>query len=384
MSLKGESVNYCWLCPRPLEGENVTGEHVVPSAIGGHKEVFNFICRTCNSERGTKWEAEVAKQFLWFSSAAAVKRGRGGKHPDLKVQTANGEKLRLRHDTVLVPDSPSYDINDLGDKLEITIRANDPKTARNLVNKVAREYPQFDVKKALREMSTEDSYLEAPLALSFKYGGPEAGRSMVKSCLALLSEVGIKPDACGRALAYLADPSPDAPPPFWIFFDVDLVANRPQGHLFHCVSVVGQPEQRRVLGYVEFFNFARILVHIGEGYVGEAFQETYALDPVDARVLDLSVDFDRVPQRLEDIKLPARPPKMFLDAFQATGRIVSAINGDRVRTLVVSKATADALKSIGLDPSIEEVPPELKEEWLNHFLDHLRPYLRSQVRRSVE
>jgi hypothetical protein len=377
-------MNYCWLCSRPLEGENVTGEHVIPSSIGGHKEVFNFICRTCNSERGTNWEAEIAKQFLWFSSAAAIKRGRGGKHPDLKVQTANGEKLRLRSDTVLVPDAPSYDVNDLGDKIEITIRANDPKTAQNLINKVAREYPGFDVQKALREMSTEDSYLNSPLALSFRYGGPEAGRSMVKSCLALLSDAGVKPDACGRALAYLEDPSPDAPPPFWIFFDADLVVNRPQGHLFHCVSVVGQPAQRRVLGYVEFFNFARILVHIGEGYEGEAFQATYAIDPVDARVLDLTVDFDRVPQRLEDIKMPAHPPQTYLDAFHATGRIVSAINGDRVRTLAVSKAAADALKSVGLDPATEEVPAELKEDWLSHFLEHLRPYIRSQLRRTVE
>ncbi|ACT05341.1 HNH endonuclease [Dickeya zeae] len=377
-------MKYCWLCPRPLEGENVTGEHVIPSAIGGHKEVFNFICRKCNSEHGIKWEAEVARQFLWFSSTAAVKRGRGGKHPDLKVQTANGEKLRLRSDTMLVPDAPSYDVNELDDKIEITIRANDHKTVRNLVNKIAREYPEFEVQNALREVSMVNSYLDSPLALSFRYGGPEAGRSMVKSCLSLLPDAGIEPDACGRALAYLKDSSPDAPRPFWIFFDADLVANRPQDHLFHCVSVVGQPEQRRLLGYVEFFNFARILVHIGDGYEGEAFQATYAIDPVDAQVLDLSVDFDLVPKCLEDIKMPAHPPQMYLDAFEAALRIVGIINGDRVRALAVSRAAADALKSVGLDPATEEVPAELKEEWLKHFLNHLRPYLRSQLRRAMK
>ena len=212
--LTGESVNYCWLCPLPLIGDNITGEHVIPGAIGGHKEVRNFICRTCNSKRGIKWEAEVARQFLWFSSAAAVKRAHGGKHPDLKVQTASGERLRLQSDTVLVPDRPEVKVNDLGDKLEITIRTNDAKTAQNLINKVARDHPGFDVPKALREMSTEDSYLDSPLALSLRYGGPEAGRSMVKSCLALLSETGAKPKDCARALTYLEDPSPDAQPPF--------------------------------------------------------------------------------------------------------------------------------------------------------------------------
>jgi hypothetical protein len=322
---------------------------------------------------------------LWFSSAAAVKRGRGGDHPDLKVQTANGEKLRLRSDTVLVPDTPSYDVEDLGDKIKITIQANDTKTATNLIKKAAREYPEFDVQKALREMSTEDSYLDSPLALSFRYGSPEAGRSMVKSCLALLSDVtGIKSGACDRALAYLNDPSPNVPPPFWIFFDADLVVNRPQDHLFHCVSVIGQPEHRRLLGYVEFFNFARIVVHIGDGYQGEAFQATYAIDPADARVLDLTVDFNKVPKNLADIKIPAHPPQTYLDAFQSTGRIVSAINRDRVRLLAVSKAAVDALKSVGLNPAADEVPTDLREKWLGHFLSHLEPYLRSQLKRPLE
>jgi len=383
-SPNGEAVDRCWLCPRTLIGDNVTGEHVIPSAIGGHKEVFKFICRTCNSERGSNWEAEVARQFLWFSSAAAVKRGRGGKHPDLKVQTASGERLRLQSDTVLVPDEPVVDVNDLGDKLQITIRTNNLKTAQNLINKVERDHPGLDVQKALREMSTEDTYLDSPLALLFRYGGPEAGRSMVKSCLALLSDAGVKPEDCGRALTYLEDPSPDAPPPFWIFFDSDLVTDRPLDHLFHCVSVVGQPDQRRILGYVEFFNFARILVQIGEGYQGEAFQATYAIDPVDARVLEVTVDFDRVPQKLEDIKTPKEPPQMYLDAFQITGRIVSTINSDRVRARAVSKAATEALRAIGLDPATEEIPAELKNQWLSEFLDQLRPYIRSQLRSTPQ
>lgn len=380
----GESVNYCWLCPRPLIDNNVTGEHVIPGAIGGHKEIRSFICRTCNSKRGTNWEAEVARQFLWFSSAAAVKRAHGGNHPDLKVQTASGEKLRLQPNTVLVPDQPEAKVVDLGDKLEITIRTNNAKTAQNLIKKAARDHPGFDVQGALRKMSMENSYLDSPLALSFRYGGPEAGRSMVKSCLALLSETGAKPKDCARALTYLEDPSPDAPPPFWVFFDADLVMNRPQDHLFHCVSVVGQPERRRILGYVEFFNFARILVLIGEDYEGEAFQATYAVDPVDARELNVTVDFDRVPPRLDDIKMPNEPPQMYLDAFQTTGNIVHAIYRDRVRAHALSKAATDALRAIGLDPATEDIPDELKDKYLHEFLNQLKPYIRSQLRRPPE
>ena len=41
----------CWLCPNPLEGDHRTGEHIIPSSIGGRKEVHDFICRSCNSTR---------------------------------------------------------------------------------------------------------------------------------------------------------------------------------------------------------------------------------------------------------------------------------------------------------------------------------------------
>lgn len=374
----------CWLCPNVLEGENRTCEHVIPSAIGGRKEVSDFICRDCNSKRGTKWDAEVAKQFLWFSSAAAVKRGRGGTHPDFRVQTAIGERLKLRADTMLVPDGHEILVDELGDVIKIAIRTNDLKTAENLIKKVAREYPAFDVEKATREISTVDSYLDQPLAMSFRYGGPDAGRSMVKSCLALLSDVGVVPDACSRALTYLNDPRPDAIHPFCFFFDADLVVNRPTEHLFHCVSVVGQPHEWRILGYVEFFNFARILVHISDDYEGEAFQATYAIDPVTAQDLDLEVDFGRIHGRLDDIFLMQNePPPMFLEALQRTGSIVSTLSSDRVRSMAVSKAATDALKTIGLDPLSEDVPVELKEKWMHHFLNNLRPYIESQMIRNA-
>lgn len=373
-------MTHCWLCPKLLEGENKTGEHVIPSAIGGHKKVFDFICRSCNSTLGDKWEAEVARQFLWFSSAAAVKSGRGGQHPDFKVQTVTGEKLKLRADTVLVLDGHEIDVEDLGDKINIIIRSNDPKTAENLIMKVAHDYPHFDVEKARREISTVDSYLDQPLSMSFTYGGPDAGRSMVKSCLALLSDAGVGPDACGRALAYLKDPSPDASRPFCLFFDADLVVNRPADHLFHCVSVIGQPRERRILGYVEYFNFARILVHIGAGYEGEAFQATYAIDPVEARDLDLVVDFGRIQGRLENLfVMPKEAPQMYLEALQRTGSLVSAISQDRVRAIAVSNASTDALEEIGLDPFSEAVAPDLKEEWMRRFLHNLRPYIESQL-----
>ncbi|WP_231890108.1 hypothetical protein [Ralstonia solanacearum] len=157
--------------------------------------------------------------------------------------------------------------------------------------------------------------------------------------------------------------------------------NRPKDHLFHCVSVIGQPQEGRILGYVEFFNFARLLVLIGDGYGGPAFQETYAIDPVVGKTLDLLVDFGPIEGQLEDFfKMASEPPKMYLEAFQYTGNLVQTLNADRVRAMAFSKANADALKKLGLSPLAEEVPSELQDEWLRLFMQNLIPYVEAQIK----
>lgn len=373
----------CWLCSDSLVLENKTKEHVVPGSIGGRKEVGNFICRNCNSKHGDRWEAEVAKQFLWFSSVGGVKRAHGGEHPDLLVQTTDGEKLKLQADGGLALARPKVEVQKTDNDIRVVIRSNDERTALNLVRKVAKDYPDFDVEKALREIAVEESFPNHILHLSMKYGGPHAGRSMVKSCLALLADAGMSPDACGRALAYLKDQSLDAPHPFCIFFDEDLLVDRPTDHLFHCVSVVARPQERRILGYVEFFNYARILVSIAEDYDGVAFQKTYAVDPVRGRELDMKVDFGRLNADLRHhFSVRTEPPPACLEAFATAVRITSGLGAGRLRSAVISNAGADALHALGLDPDSEgDLSSELRMEWTELMLRNLQPYLESQLAR---
>nr|WP_238380002.1 HNH endonuclease [Janthinobacterium sp. Marseille] len=294
-----------------------------------------------------------------------------------------GEKLKLQADSVLVPDGHDVLVKVSDEKIEASIRTSDSKTAKNMLKKLARDYPGFDYERAFLNFERVDSYLDDPLCIDFQYGGPAGGRSMVKSGLALLSEVNVDKNACGRALAYLLDPKLDADRPFCYFFDADLVVNRPEDHLFHCVSVVGQPQKGRLLGYVEFFNFARILIHIGDDYSGEAFQETYAVDPVDGRGLSLSVDFNRITSSIEDLfQMPSQPPKMYLEAFRLTVALVQTLNRSHVAAIAVSKASADASKALGLNPLVADVPPELKEEWIRLFIQELKPYFEAQIRQQ--
>lgn len=108
-------------------------------------------------------------------------------------------------------------------------------------------------------------------------------------------------------------------------------------------------------------NRDQVPVFTSEGYEGDAFQATYAIGPIPARVLDVTVDFDRAPKKLDDIKIRNEPAQTYLDALQTTGRIVRAISSDRVGARTMSKAATDALRAVDLDSAAEDVPAEMKK-----------------------
>lgn len=59
----------CWLCELPVEGERVSGDHVVPVAYGGTNALENLrpAHTYCNRQRG---EYDVASFYAW-----AIARG---------------------------------------------------------------------------------------------------------------------------------------------------------------------------------------------------------------------------------------------------------------------------------------------------------------------
>lgn len=368
----------CMLCPNPLKGEFITEEHVIPQAIGGRRSVTGFICRPCNSKFGANWESELAKQFLWFSTTAGVKRQRG-EHPNVKVKALDGEEWIQRPDSAFQPARPTVTEVDADDHTKIQIRGRSMLEVRNLLNKVIKNYPNVNKNKALLDAVESVDYEGLELQLNSQFGGPLAGRSVVKSALALLSEVGISKEHCQRAVTYLRDES--ASPPFGFCYKTDLIVNRPQTHLFHCVSVVGQPEKKRVLAYVEYFNMARFFIHLGDGYECEAFQRTYALDPVQGKELDIAVDFTRIGNFFDEVlQSCGEPMDKYVEALEGCLKIVLALNSERVLAKALNDAARSAMNELGLNPEGTSTP-EQREAFINLYIQKLMPFFVANINR---
>lgn len=368
----------CALCPDTLTKENLTREHIIPNSIGGRRKTKGFICNECNNKYGKTWEAVLANQFLWFSLATGIKRERG-ESPNLLIKTVEGEELLLRHDGTMTPAKPHYEEQeDENGKVNIQIQVRTKEEARKIVKGVARKFPSVDVKAATENILVQQTYLDSPLAMSLQFGGPDGGRSMVKTALALASEYGIDNNKCEKAINYLKNE--EVLPPFGLCYTIDLVENRPQQEIFHCVAVRGLPEYGKLFAYVEFYNMARIIVELSDRYDGEDVYHAYSIDPTTGLEIDIQVNFDVDKEILQAIiDGDGMPLEKYTEAANYVLPIVLKKNDDRERNRVITEATQFAFESLGVLPN-ENLPPEKHQEFVNLMMEVITPFIAAHMK----
>ena len=372
------TVKTCALCPAPLTDENKSREHIIPNSIGGRKKTSGFICDTCNNNCGKTWESVLAEQFLWFSHAVGIKREHGSP-PDMRIRTVLGEELLLRHNETMTTAKPTYVEQEGEDgKINIQISVRTEEEAKRVVKGVARKYPSVDAEAATANLVTTETPLDSPLSVNLQFGGPDGGRSMVKTALALASEYGIDHTKCEKGISYLK--SDDALPPFGFGYTVDFVKNRPQEEIFHCVAVAGLPKLGKILAYVEYFNVARILVELSDLYDGEGFYCSYAIDPTSGVEVDIQVDFEQDQAVMQEIlDGDGMPLDKYTEAANHALAIVMKKKFDHERDRVVADAAKFAFEKLGVQPG-GSLPAEKAQEFSALIMEKLAPFLAAHMR----
>ena len=281
-------------CGNRITEDTSTKEHVVPNAIGGRKRVTGFICNSCNNKIGAVWDAELARQLNPLGLLLGIRRQRG-ELPSQVFSTSSGGQVRLLADGKRTIAEPSHEITTDDDSTHIRIHARTMRELRSLINGMRRKYP------SLRNRSLDDLMSTAKVAshyssewteFNLEIGGARAGRSLVKSAVALVHDTGVDPNRCDLALEYLLNEG--AEPCFGYYYDADhdLVINRPVARPFHCVYVEGNSNTGTILAYVELYSLYRLVLCLSASYSGRAFANAYAIDPVKGEDLDLNVDLD--------------------------------------------------------------------------------------------
>ncbi|MCX2942232.1 HNH endonuclease [Rahnella perminowiae] len=370
----------CAFCKNNLAGKNRTKEHIIPNAVGGRRKTTEFICKICNNKLGEKWDSELARQLNWFSVSLGISRERG-EPPKQIVQTVEGERYWLMNDGTFTIDKSSYyeEVNDGSVKISLTAKTT--AEARQRLKGISRKYPKLDVEKALKELEITTDYLKSPLHTKLSLGGPDAGRSLVKTAFAFASACGVEHNQCDVALQYLLDEDLDAIP-FGFAYLSDLIECRPKEKIFHCVSLHGDPQTKLLWSYIEYFGFFRVAVLLSKNYSGRLINEIYSIDPIDGSSAGVKVGSGC---SMQELTLIWSGNGFNHEIHQAAANYALSIimERDRNRSLrnAVKKGFEHAAKKLGINEG-EAIPKEVVAEFTALMMQKISPYIEHLVRSS--
>ena len=374
----------CALCKKVVTSGNSSAEHIIPNAIGGRKRVVGFICRACNSESGSKWDAELARQLNPLSLLLGIARQRGDV-PSQAFQTYSGGSVRVNVDGTRTPAKPRIQATSEGTNTRLHIEAATKREFRQILEGLGRKYPQ------LRSLDTDDVistaedrsyYTSDPMEIIGAFGGTESGRSLVKSAIALVFDAGVDLYRCDLALDYLLNEGAEACFGYYYDRDKDLVTNRPLRLPIHCVYVKGCSEDSTLVGYIEFYSLWRMVLCLSESYTGDDFTHIYALDPQSGQELDLSISFDlSISEIREAYEYKRYNHEAFTDAISKLFDIVRDLDFNRARGQAIKKAVEAAFANTGAKEG-DILTDEQIGQLISDIADGMMPFITHNMIRS--
>ncbi|NNC23542.1 HNH endonuclease [Salinisphaera sp. USBA-960] len=375
--MSSDLLSQCLLCEKVISTETDSREHLIPNSIGGRKKVSGFLCADCNSKSGDNWESALARQMNPLSLFFRINRERGNAPPQT-FQTSSGDKLKLNADGSLELPDPILNEQKNGSSVEIKISARNMTEAKQMLKGVAsKRYPQLDVDQLLEKVQAKTRYSQDPIKFDLSFGGLCAGRSIVKTALALLSTTDVSLRDCEHAIKFLKEE--ESEPCFGYYYEKDLVLGRPAGVPIHIVHVNGDPDSNLIRGYVEYFGVMRVVMCLSSSYSGSGFSATYSIDPTKGEELDLDVDLDLT---LTDIRKAYDYEKWDGNAVQeAMGAVIGPtleIQYKEERERVIEEAVRYALTNCGAKEG-ETTTEEQSNRLVGLLWEKLEPWVSSQL-----
>lgn len=361
----------CALCDTPIGSSNNSKEHIIPNAIGGRKTVSGFICANCNSKSGAKWDHELFVSLKPLCTLMDIRR-QGGKNQPIPIKTLSGDEFVLQPGGGLTIPKPIFSQRDHATGKEIEFSASSEKEARQILKNLKKKYPHISIEDSMKNMQIHKTYPEEPMKISIHLGGLDAGRSIVKSCLALAFAAGFDICDAEHARAYLLE---DGKPCFDYFYETDLVANRPSDVFFHCVFVQADPNSNSILAYVEYFGIQRMVFCLSNQYSGEPFSVCYAIDPETGKELDIKVNLDLTPCEVTDIYSSDQMDRpQFFEAINKFMIHYMKKATENAMSAAIHDALEDAMSELGMEEG-QEMNEEDARRLAGSTVDKLTPFL---------
>ena len=269
-------------------------------------------------------------------------------------------------------EKPTFDKNIVDDKTHIKIRARSTSDLRKILSDFKRTRDEVDVEQLISLASPTEEYLQEPLHISHTFGDKLAGRSIIKSCLALAYDTGLSINECEHAAEYLVT---DGRACFGYYNATDPILHRPNNTPLHCIYIFANPETGLILAYAEYFGFQKIVACLSSSYGGPTREGCYAINPLTGEELDIDVVLNLTK---EDIAAIYDYKKLNYERARAdlenTLAVWCEIDKNRAISRTVNIAIEYACSQMNLQPE-GIIPEDRVSEFTNLVVRKMAPLL---------
>lgn len=181
-------MSLCIFCEGELE-ESTKPEHILLNALGGRMTTKCVICSDCNNLFGGGIDKALTDQATMFRNLLQLESGSGRSAPSVKNVKAGKQTLHLRGDGQIELVAKPFTISPKTDgSFDIQIQAGSVEEIENMIPHIAASLKMPEQRLRDQLAGAVASIInQRPDTIIFSpvFGGPEAIRSAVKSCLIL-------------------------------------------------------------------------------------------------------------------------------------------------------------------------------------------------------
>ena len=211
----------CWLCGKPMDESK---EHVLPESITyrASLRVAGFMCKNCNNQTGTEWDAEIATvcrpRFKADPNYPDNLRESGPKYTPGEFITSDGEVIVGSKDYQgnfhEMPKKPREEDFGSGYKL---VSIQGAVGDKRLYQQVGQQIKRFD---HIVSVTSNEESVSGVFSQKITMSHGKIRKALMKSYMALAYYVGIDPNVCNASIPYLRGEANECTlqePPIFLF-----------------------------------------------------------------------------------------------------------------------------------------------------------------------
>jgi hypothetical protein len=314
----------CKGCGVELTPENDSDAHLIPKALGGRLAPRGILCRKCNTELNDAADHALIEAFGAWPTLLDIPRE--GSNQPKTVDTREGRRVRVQADGKLTRTDVVYHVKEMPE-IEghlVSLGAGDMKTARHLLARAKKEFPQLDLDEAIKRLKVQGIQDDDELRLSLDFSPPAVfGGVLTAIWLFILHRTRQAFVDKGRLIEWIKNLQEVRADTFRYFVNGLPGLEGPDIKLGHKIVVRTVSGTGELVAYVEILGILRIGGVIAKLEKGQAMGHIYAYDLLEKkdRSAEFSINSDKFnAQRWDKVGLtPNEAPALkayFLEALK--------------------------------------------------------------------